>query len=159
MPLRPGLLRAIRPMADADLPRVAAIEAATFPNPWPVEALAHEHRENPHCHSFVAEEEAGRTVAAYAFLWVIFDEAHLINIAVAREFRGRGYGEAMLVHLLRFARAQGARRIHLEVRESNAPAIALYGKYGFQILGRAEKYYTDGAAALFMEASLEVAAR
>lgn len=153
MALKRDLLRAVRPMAAADLAEVEAIEAATFPNPWPLEALAHEHRDNPHCFSFVAEAEGA--VAAYAFLWVIFEEAHLVNIAVAEAFRGRGYGEAMLVHLLRTARAQGAERIHLEVREANAPAIALYRKYGFEVLGRAERYYTDGAAALFMEAPLD----
>ncbi len=144
---------AVRPMAPADLPEVAAIESDSFPNPWPLEALRHELVANPFCACFVVEQE-GR-VAGYAFLWVIFEQAHLINIAVDREYRGRGLGEALLVHALEQARSMGGERIHLEVRESNAPAIALYGKHGFRQLGRIERYYSDGAAALVMEASLE----
>jgi ribosomal-protein-alanine N-acetyltransferase len=46
---------------------------------------------------------------------------------------------------------QGARAVHLEVREQNGPAIALYRKHGFEVLGKVEKYYSDGAAALMME--------
>ena len=144
---------AVRPMAPGDLPEVAAIESDSFPNPWPLEALRHELVTNPFCTSFVVEQE-GR-VAGYAFLWVIFEQAHLINIAVDREYRRCGLGEALLVHALEQARSMGGERIHLEVRESNAPAIALYRKHGFGELGRIERYYSDGAAALVMEASLK----
>jgi ribosomal-protein-alanine N-acetyltransferase len=140
-------------MAPGDLPEVSAIEADSFPNPWPLEALRHELLSNPFCTSFVVEQE-GR-VAGYAFLWVIFEQAHLINIAVGREFRRHGLGEALLVHALERARTQGGESIHLEVRESNATAIALYRKHGFRDLGRIEGYYSDGAAALVMEAPLE----
>ncbi len=139
----------VRDMREDDLPEVAAIEEASFPNPWPLEALRHELAQNPFCRAFVAEEE-GR-VAGYAYLWVIFEQGHLINIAVHPRFRGRGLGEALLRRVLREAVGQGARAVHLEVRERNAPAIALYRKHGFQVLGRVEKYYSDGAAALMME--------
>lgn len=139
-------------MAQEDLDPVAEIEAQSFPNPWPREALAHELLRNPFCSSFVAERDGA--VAGYAFLWVIFEEAHLVNIAVAPAHRGLGLGEALLVHTLRHSRAQGAEAIHLEVRETNGPAIALYRKYGFRILGRADRYYTDGTPAIFMEADL-----
>ncbi|MEW5764135.1 MAG: ribosomal protein S18-alanine N-acetyltransferase [Acidobacteriota bacterium] len=148
----PDVRGAVRPMAARDLPEVSAIEADSFPNPWPLEALRHELMSNPFCSSFVVEQE-GR-VAGYAFLWVIFEQAHLINIAVGREFRRRGLGEALLVHALEQARSLGGERIHLEVRESNAPAIALYRKHGFGELGRIERYYSDGAPALVMEAPL-----
>ncbi len=152
MSLRAEALAAIRPMAPEDLDAVAAIEAQSFPNPWPREALAHELLQNVYCSSFVAEWEGA--VAGYAFLWVIYDEAHLVNVAVAPERRGRGLGEALLVHVLRHAKAQGATGIHLEVRETNAPAITLYLRYGFRVLGRADRYYTDGTPAIFMEADL-----
>ncbi len=152
MALRPDALRAVRPMTHDDLDRVAAIEAATFPNPWPLEALAYELEKNPFCASFVVEH-AGE-VAGYAFVWVIYDQAHLINIAVSGESRGQGLGEALLVHVLRHASGQGAAQVHLEVREGNAAAVGLYERYGFQVIGRADRYYSDGTPALFMEASL-----
>lgn len=140
-------------MSEEDLPRVAQIEAATFPSPWPIEALGFELTENPFCSAFVMELEDG--IAAYAFVWVIYEQAHLVNIAVAEEHRGAGLGEALLVHVLRHSKGQGAERIHLEVREGNVAAIRLYEKYGFEIIGRGENYYSDGTPALFMEAELK----
>lgn len=139
-------------MAVEDLIEVAAIEEATFPNPWPLHSLEDQLLENPFCSSFVLE--AGGQVAGYAYLWVVHEYAHLVNIAIAEELRGLGHGEKLLVHVLHYAKSSGARRVHLEVRENNEPAIALYKKYGFSALGRGENYYTNGTAALFMEAEL-----
>lgn len=149
---RPIPVHAIRPMAEGDLGEVAAIEAACYPDPWPYEALAFELKENSFCHCFVAEEAGA--VAGYAFLWVVYEMAHLINIAVAEEYRGRGFGEGLLRHSLEVARGSGAEVLHLEVRVTNAAAIALYHKYGFTVRGRQESYYKDGTAAFLMEAAL-----
>jgi ribosomal-protein-alanine N-acetyltransferase len=142
----------LRPMAEEDLGAVVAIESATFPNPWPYEALAFELKQNPFCAAFVTE--LSDEVVAYAYLWVMYDQSHLINIAVAEGHRGEGLGEAMLLHCMRHARLNGCRRIHLEVRENNAAAIALYEKHGFLLRGRQKNYYNDGTPALFMEAEL-----
>jgi ribosomal-protein-alanine acetyltransferase len=152
MALNPELLRQIRPMSEADLEAISAIEAATFPDPWPRSALAHEAVRNPYCSASVIEEEG--TVAGYAFCWVVFEQAHLINIAIAPGLRSRGLWEALLVHVMRHATAQGAEVMHLEVRDENHAAIALYLKYGFTILGRKDKYYGDGAAAILMKKDL-----
>jgi len=148
----PTALPHIRPMAPQDLDVVAAIEAATFPNPWPRDSLEYELLENPFCSAFIIE--ADERVAGYAYVWVIYEYAHLINFAIEEELRGKGYGEQLLVHLLRHAKSSGAQRIHLEVRENNEAAIRLYEKHGFTALGRGERYYSDGTAALFMEAVL-----
>jgi len=147
-----NLLPHIRPMSPDDLDEVSAIESATFPNPWPRESLQHELADNPFCSAFVIELD-GR-VAGYAYVWVIYEYAHLINFAIAEDLRGLGHGERLLVHVLRHAKASGALKIHLEVRENNEAAIRLYEKHGFEALGRGESYYADGTAALFMEAEL-----
>jgi [ribosomal protein S18]-alanine N-acetyltransferase len=152
MALKPELLRQIRPMGEDDMEAISAIEAVTFPDPWPRSALAHEALRNPYCSASVIEQDG--EVAGYAFCWVVFEQAHLINIAVAIEHRGEGLGEALLVHVLRQARAQGAEAMHLEVRDANEAAIGLYFKYGFEVLGRKDKYYGDGAAALMMHKDL-----
>ena len=144
----------LRSMSEEDLGEVTAIEAATYPDPWPYEALAFELKQNPFCHCFVAED--GGAVAGYAFVWVVYEMAHLINIAVAADRRGEGFGEALLRHVIECARGSGAEVIHLEVRENNASAVALYQKYGFTIRGRKESYYKDGTAAFLMEAVLTV---
>lgn len=152
MSTEPAARPHIRPMAPEDLDEVAAIEAATFPNPWPRDSLEYELLDNPFCTALVLEAK-GR-VAGYAYIWVVHEYAHLVNIAIASDLRDLGYGEKLLVHLLRYAKLNGALRIHLEVRENNEAAISLYQKYGFAVLGRGENYYTDGTAALFMEAEL-----
>jgi ribosomal-protein-alanine N-acetyltransferase len=145
-------LTTIRPMSEEDLPAVSAIEAVTFPAPWPFEALAFELGQNPFCKAFVADD--GGRVAGYAFLWVIYERAHLVNIAVHPERRGLGIGEALLLHVLRRARREGAEWIHLEVRADNTAAIGLYEKHGFVAVGRYPRYYSDGSDALNMEREL-----
>lgn len=143
----------IRPMGEEDLGAVTAIEKATFPNPWPYEALAFELKQNPFCAAFVTQVET--EVVAYAFLWVMYDRAHLINIAVADTWRGKGLGEALLRHCIHYARGNGAEVLYLEVREDNDAAVALYQKYGFIVRGTQANYYSDGSAALLMEAPLD----
>lgn len=140
-------------MSEEDLGAVTALEKATFPNPWPYEALAFELKQNPFCVAFVTE--AGGEVVAYAFLWVMYDRAHLINIAVDEVWRGRKLGDGLLRHCIEYARRNGAESLYLEVREDNDPAIALYKKYGFALRGTQRNYYSDGTAALLMEAPLE----
>ena len=95
MSREPSLKVSIRPMGVFDLEAVGRIESETFPNPWPPRSLRYELVENEYCHAFVAEH--GRTVAGYALLWVIFEQAHLVNIAVDESFRGQGLGEALLL--------------------------------------------------------------
>jgi ribosomal-protein-alanine N-acetyltransferase len=107
---------------------------------------------NSYCTASIIEEDGA--VAGYAFCWVVFEQAHLINIAIAPDHRGRGLGEALMVHVMRQARAQGAEVMHLEVREANEAAVTLYFKYGFTVLGRKDRYYGDGAAALLMQKDL-----
>jgi len=153
LPLDRAPVPQIRRMAEEDLGAVAAIEAVTFPDPWPYQALAFELKQNPFCACFVTELSG--EVGAYAFLWVIYEQSHLINIAVAEALRGRGLGEALLRHCIEFARRDGARLMHLEVREANHAAVALYEKYGFTVRGRQTQYYKDGATALLMQVDLE----
>ncbi len=142
----------IRPMRKEDLLEVSAIETATFPNPWSLDALAFELGQNPFCAAFTLDLSAA--IIGYAFLWVMYEQSHLINIAVAATFQGQGHGEHMLRHVMRYARANGAQEMHLEVRETNAAAIALYRKYGFVVRGHQDNYYQDGTPALFMQASM-----
>lgn len=86
--------------------------------------------------------EEGRVVG-YAGMWIVLDEAHVTNIAVAPEMRGRDIGDALLTELERRARARECRRMTLEVRPSNSVAIALYTKHGFVPRGRRPGYYSD----------------
>lgn len=69
------------------------------------------------------------------------DEVHLLNITVAPEFQGRGLARTMLDALVTWSRGQGAQWLWLEVRQSNARAIAVYQVYGFRRVGMRKGYY------------------
>jgi ribosomal-protein-alanine N-acetyltransferase len=96
-----------------------------------------------------------RPVVGYAGYWFVVDEAHISTIAVHPEWRGRGVGEHLLVHLLGQALDLGAVAATLEVRVSNTAAQNLYRKYGFEQVGRRRRYYRDnGEDALLMTAAM-----
>ena len=139
----------IRPMEDADIPAVQALDRLAFTTPWPPSAYAHELHHSPHSRLWVAEVE-GRVVG-FIVLWLVIDEAHVATLAVHPDFRRQGIARRLLETLLTAAREAGARLATLEVRAGNLPAQALYRRYGFQEVGRRPKYYTDnGEDALIM---------
>jgi len=83
-----------------------------------------------------------QTLLAYSILMPVLDEAHLLNITVAPEFQGQGWGREMLLLSLRLASTVlQAQSILLEVRPSNQIAIALYQSHGFREIGRRKNYY------------------
>ena len=87
--------------------------------------------------------DADHGIVAYGVLWCILDQGELANIAVAPEAQGRGLGGRLLDHFVDVARRRGVRRLFLEVRESNAVALGLYGSRGFRRIGRRRGYYDD----------------
>ncbi len=131
----------IAPMRVEDIGRVLEIEQASFPTPWPRDAYTHELRENRLACYLVAR--VVRRIVGYTGMWVILDEAHVTTLAVDPEYRGQRIGERLLVALLEEAMRRGARWVTLEVRKSNAPAQALYHKYGFKEIGVRRGYYSD----------------
>lgn len=97
------------------------------------------------------EPRAGaRTFAGVLLTWLVADEIHVLSIAVRAEHRGRAIGRALLEHAFVDLKSKGARKVFLEVKRDNAPAIALYRKLGFSILNTRRAYYADGSDALEM---------
>jgi ribosomal-protein-alanine N-acetyltransferase len=142
-------LRLARP---SDLPHLAALERQAFPDPWSELALGEE-LADPHGIFLVVAAPGGAPVA-YALFRVVADEAEILTFAVAAAERRRGLGSGLLRQGLARARAAGARACYLEVRAGNAPARALYGRFGFRQVGRRRAYYADGADALLMALDL-----
>jgi ribosomal-protein-alanine N-acetyltransferase len=77
----------------------------------------------------------------YAVLMLAVDEAELLDIAIAARHQRQGRGKALLEEMLQLAKSAGMRRMVLEVRASNAAAIALYGGAGFERIGLRRGYY------------------
>lgn len=87
-------------------------------------------------------EGPGRIVG-FAGMWNLFDEAHITTIGVDPEYRGRNFGEVLLLDVIAEALNRGASMLSLEVRVSNEIAQGLYDKYGFHVHGVRRGYYTD----------------
>jgi ribosomal-protein-alanine N-acetyltransferase len=140
-------------MREADLPRVMEIERAAFAQPWTEELVR---RELDHEFSTVllATEGPEGPVAGFAITWLVHDELHVLNVAVAPEARRRGVGRAVLDEAEERGRAQGAVKAMLEVRVANVPAIALYRSRGYRDVARRPRYYPDGEDALVMDRDL-----
>lgn len=141
----------LRRWEKADVARISQIERLCFSEPWSEAALA-EVSESPFRHCFLVED--GGQVCAYSCLFVLFEDAEVQNIAVAPTARGRGFAKALLCAMHEKAKELGASRCLLEVRESNAPALALYEGFGYVRYGLRERYYEDGENAVLMQKAL-----
>ena len=132
----------IQEMLLEDIPAVLEIDRVSFSNPWPERSYRYELTDNPAAQLFVAKLDDG-TVVAYLGYWLIADEVHISTFAVHPEFRLNGIGEDLLGRALSDAQMKGAQIATLEVRESNAAAISLYEKLGFEVVGSRKGYYRD----------------
>ena len=128
----------IVPMDRSHIPQILALEQACFSTPW-TETMLTDALFDPQASFLVAEDEEGN-VLGYAGLHVIVDEGYIDNIAVEPDARRHGVASALLDVYCRFGGANLA-FLTLEVRSSNAPAIALYEKHGFQRVGLRPGYY------------------
>lgn len=89
-------------------------------------------------------------ICGFAGLWFNIDEAHIMNIAVKKDFRKKGIGSELLKFLIDEAKNKEKICITLEVRDDNIPAIELYKKFDFDVLGRRKKYYNNCNDAIIM---------
>lgn len=130
-----------RYMREEDIDQVLEIEHASFTTPWSREAFYNELHNNKFAIYIVLEID--KKVVGYCGVWIVVDEAHVTNVAILPEYRGRKLGEALMQKLFDVARGMGARSMTLEVRVTNYIAQSLYRKFGFQNGGLRKNYYID----------------
>ena len=158
-------------MREEDIPEVGRVERRCFANPWPMSAYRRELTDPEHNVYVVVREyrdadgrsdgeparrlplgpfrqlvrhfDGNGRVVGFAGMWHMFEEAHVTTIGIDNGHRGQGLGELLLLSLIDQALARGAHWMTLEVRVSNTPAQALYGKYGFTVQGTRKRYYSD----------------
>jgi len=132
----------IKRMVKEDIDGVIAIEEKAYgPHHWSKDSFLQElNNDLAWYYSLFNENEK---LVAYAGTWHILEEAHITNIAVDKDYRRKGYGEALLKHILDDCYKEMIKYLTLEVRVSNKAAIGLYEKYGFTSFGIRKKYYQD----------------
>lgn len=112
---------------------------------------------SPSATVLVAVEGAVVTGCAVVLFRSYSRRCRLYSLAVAQATRGKGVGRALLARMERVARERGCEAVSLEVREDNEPAVSLYRRDGYELLGATENYYSDGATALHFVKSLRQA--
>ncbi|HUW94163.1 MAG TPA: ribosomal protein S18-alanine N-acetyltransferase [Anaerolineae bacterium] len=170
---RPELPYVVEPMRVEDIPEVVELETLAFPSPWPARAYRYEVTQNRLAHYHVARRQLpegadqapekeepslltriqtwtlnnnkrdNRPMVGYCGFWIAAQEAHISTIAVDPKYRGRGIGQLLLVTAIEKAIELNATLMSLEVRVSNFVAQNLYRKYGFAVVGRKPRYYSD----------------
>ena len=130
----------IVPMNEEHLEELERLEKLCFSRPWSRRMLAEE-LENQCAAFLVAEDGVSGKVLGYAGLLVMADEGYITNVAVFPEYRRSGVAAKLIEVFENFARGNRLAFLTLEVRPSNAAAIALYRRFGFQEVGRRKNYY------------------
>jgi len=142
----------IRPMKDPDIPHVSEIDREAFPAESlfrPYSSYSQEiHNSLAHYIVACAKKKPSQAnsrdyILGFAGLWIMLTEAHIIAIAVRNDYRRIGIGEGLLISVIELATQLNANVVTLEVRASNKAAQALYTKYGFHVVGRRPRYYSD----------------
>ncbi len=127
----------LRPMQMADLDAVMVIEPTIYTHPWTRGNFSDSI--NSGYSAWVLE--ANQTIIGYALLMMVLDEAHLLNLSVAKQQQKQGLGRYLLEHMLQIAKNHKAANMFLEVRPSNISAIALYENMGFCEMAVRRGYY------------------
>ena len=131
----------IIPMKEEHIDGVMVLEEATFSIPWTRGDFEREVKENNMAIYFVAVEDG--KIIGYAGMWHVVVEGHITNVGVLEEARCKGVGSMLMEKLIEVAVEKQMYGITLEVRMGNAPAQALYHKYGFKTEGIRKNYYSD----------------
>jgi [ribosomal protein S18]-alanine N-acetyltransferase len=147
---------AIDVMKKEEIDQVLAIEQASFSMPWSRNLFLSEFR-SPGVSTLLvslASDAPPRMVTGYIVYWLVEDEMHILNLAVAQPYRRRGIARQLVLDAIKRAYAKGARRAFLEVRTSNTAAQKLYSNLGFTGSFVRKDYYdlpTEDAVIMTLE--------
>ena len=128
-------------MKKEDIEEISKLERELFSDPWPAHFF-YEELDNAFATYYVMKKE--EEIIGYAGMWQMFENCDLTNIAVRKEYQGKGYGEELLRFMIGKAIEKGCEFMHLEVRASNMKAKSLYEKMGFIEVRTRKGYYEDG---------------
>ncbi len=127
----------LRDMKKADLDAVMRIEPTIYSHPWTRGNFADSLKSGYQCLVYEREGE----MIGYAVMMMVLDEAHLLNISIAKQHQGQGWGRSLLQQLVTLARRKKAHTMFLEVRPSNKAALGLYESFGFNEFSVRKGYY------------------
>lgn len=127
----------LRPMTMDDVPTIAELDAQCYPYPWTVGNFADSVNAGYYCCVYQVDND----IIGYAVVLLAAGEAHLLNITIAPDWQGLGWGRLLLQKIVTRVRCNGIETIWLEVRPSNAVAQRLYSSAGFLDVAIRKNYY------------------
>lgn len=126
-----------RPMRMDDLDAIMAIEPQIYPYPWTRGNFSDSLKSGYSAWVLMLNEQ----IIGYSLVMMVMDEAHLLNLSVAKAYQKQGLGRLLLEHMIEIAKSEQAINMFLEVRPSNISAIALYENMGFNEMAIRRGYY------------------
>ena len=129
----------IEDVSIEQLDSIVEIEKQCFSVPWTWQQLKSQLKDDSH--EFICALD-GERVTGYVGMMYVLDEGYISNVAVSPDYRRQGIADALIDGLVSRCISLKLAFVTLEVRESNAPAIALYTKHGFSPVGRRKNYYS-----------------
>jgi ribosomal-protein-alanine N-acetyltransferase len=139
----------VRDMNMDDINNIMEIEKISFIDSWS-EKMFQEIIFSPISRGFIVEYD--KTLVGYTVLYAVDVEAHIMNFAVSPAKRKQGFGRQLLAQAIAFLKEIDISECYLEVREENRDAQRLYKNFGFEVIGRRKKYYSEtGEDALVMQ--------
>jgi [ribosomal protein S18]-alanine N-acetyltransferase len=126
-----------RPMRMADLDAIMVIEPQIYPYPW-TRGNFSDSLNSGYTAQVLLE---GERIVGYSLMMLVLDEAHLLNLSIAKTYQKQGLGRTLLEHMVAIAKNSQMANMFLEVRQSNISAIALYENMGFNEMAIRRNYY------------------
>ncbi len=145
----------IRVATADDLPALEELEGALQKSPWKQAAFAAEMAKPFSRTLVITDDETDSRLYAYIVYWVREGEAEILTLGVAAEHRGVGLAKMLVQHVIAEALKAECKRLILDVRKSNAPALQLYQSSGFTVISVRKEFYSDGEDAYGMELPLQ----
>lgn len=130
----------IREMQAADINEIMEIERKSFSTPWSELSFLNEMYD---LNSISKVAVFKNNISGYICVKKIFDEGHILNLAVHPDFRRCGIASALMKEVLDELKKKGCRFLLLEVRISNLAAKKFYERFGFRVITIRKKYYTS----------------
>lgn len=127
-----------------NLQEIADIEKEIFSTPWSIKNITATFENKSNCFFVAKDFDSGETVG-HICLETVLDEGILTSVAVKERYRNKGIAKKLMDSFLAEAKNRNIAFINLEVRASNAPAVSLYEKYGFEKVGIRKNYYSKPA--------------
>jgi ribosomal-protein-alanine N-acetyltransferase len=141
----------LRPAVTDDLKQMLEIEVQSYPEPWKKTHFLDEMQKRHARILVLTDDDTDSIIIGYIIYWIQAEGVSLVNVAVDPKWRGFGFGMKLMQAMVKEAVHEDISRIVLEVRESNASAIALYHTIGFKVTHTRKGFYSNGETALVME--------